>query len=164
MTKALVFIASLLVGFHGAFGQAEIVECLDCFDARPVMEFKSSRELWFQFEHSAQVEADSFLTLDEVSEFDGLEASPFWFSLQNGILTQSNGYVHTLETFMINDILTCASAFMRDTSQTLVKTIVLGCIESVWDGTQWYASPVAFEDVELPEDVKVFDDHYIDFK
>jgi hypothetical protein len=65
---------------------------------------------------------------------------------------------------MINDILTCASAFMRDTSQTLVKTIVLGCIESVWDGAQWYASPVAFEDVELPEDVKVFDDHYIDFK
>ena len=164
MTKALILFASLLVGVNGAAGQSEIVECLDCFETRPVMEPKSSRELWFQFEHNARVEADSFLTLDQVSEFDGLEASPFWFSLQNGILTQSNGYVHILETFMINDILTCASAFMRDTSQSLVKTVVLGCNESVWDGTQWYASPVAFEDVELPQDVKVFDDQYIDFE
>jgi len=106
--------------------------------------------------------SDELLDMGNCPQFECMDFSEFWFTVQNGnLIAQSNGYGHRIEPTTKDDVQTCLSIYVRDENNNLVSTQVVDCVNSTWNGNEWKFGMIEYKDIEI-NDV-VYNTNYVDF-
>jgi len=172
MKKVMFTIFSFVL--FGQMNAQNVVSCDECFDVNVKVEEVSRSEIKFKFDYEDyydtqlidHVNTDNTFVQNYHSDLydENYNVNGYWFTIQNEVLNVSNGEVHSLNTFMTDEIVGCGCVFVKNNKNELVKTIVLGCTKSVWIDGVWYSSDIGYGDVKVPKDMNVFVTDYVDFQ